>query len=299
MKRQEHEMGTLQRSWILFGLTVAALSGCGIDQGGGPRPEQSVQTASVTYGSIDGFGSVILNGETIPTANALFLINGVPGAEADLRLGQVVRVFSIVTDGVKDGLAVDYQSNVQGPVMAVDAVAGTLTVLGQTVAVAPNAQLNIPGVTTLADLSAGTPVEVSALTQLDNSLFTTYVGAPVNAGELRISTMITAVDLNAMQFTIGGITVDYSQAVMLQLPGGQPAVGQIVSVVGLQLGGGGEIIADQVVAIASEPGLFGSNDTNLATSSSAVAGLNVAEITGFDANFLGFIVMSDNASTLT
>lgn len=285
------------RSWVLIIATAAPLAACGIDQGGTPAPPEP-QTASVTYGSIDGFGSIVLNGETIPTANALFLVNGVPGVEADLRVGQIVRVISTVQNNVKDALVADYQSNIQGQVAAVDAAAGTITVLAQTIQLAPSVALDVTGVATLADLNVATPVEISGLTRTDGSLFATYVGTPAVVNQFGLSSTISAVDLNAMSFMAGGITVDYSQAAMLQLPGGMPAIGQIVRVVGTQLGAGGELIADEVVAINSDPGLFGTGDTDLATSA-ATAGLNAAELTGFDASFIGFIVMSDNASTLT
>lgn len=285
-----------KRYWILLA-TATLLVGCEIDQGDSSGPVQTVQTAAVTYGPIDAFGSIILNGETIPIANAVVLVNGFPAAESNLNIGQVVRVVSLIEDGRADALLVDYRSNVIGPIEAVDPQTGTLTVLGQTTTLRPGAQLNIPGVATLADLNVGNVVEISALSLLDGSLFATYVGEPSLNNQFALGTMITAVDLNAMQFTLGGITIDYSQASVIDVPGGQPAVGQIVFAIGIALGAGGELIADQVLELNAEPGVFGTSDTDLQTA--GAAGLNVNGLSGFDANLVGFIVMSDNATTLT
>ena len=70
-------MATSNRFKLILSMPFAlALVACGIDQGGAPTPQQDVQSAAVTYGPIDGFGSVVLNGETIGTTSANVLVNG-------------------------------------------------------------------------------------------------------------------------------------------------------------------------------------------------------------------------------
>lgn len=273
------------------------LVGCEIDQGGGPNPPQVTQSAAVTYGPIDGFGSIVVNGDTISTTTAPVLINGVAAAEADLKVGQVVRVESLLVNSTASASLVEYQASVIGPVSAIDAATGVLGVLGQSIAADASVVLDIPGVATLADINVGAVIEVSALTRPDGSMFATYLGAPAANTVFTLGTTISAVDLGLMQFTLGGIVIDYSQANVIDLVGGQPAVGQIVAVIGTSFGNAGELIADQVLQLGADPGLFSLSDTDLASSSIAL-GQNV-EFGGFDANFVGFIETSDNASTLT
>ena len=276
---------------------VLALAACGIDQGGGPAPEQVTQTAAVTYGPIDDFGSIVLNGETIGTGTASILVNGIPGAEADLNVGQVVRVDSLIENGVSTATRVEYQANVIGPATAIDAQTGALAVLGQTVDTNAATQLNLPGAASLADIPVDTVVEVSGFTRADGSLLATYLGTPIADNQFSIGTTVTTVDLAAMTLTMGGIDVDYSQAGMIDLIGGQPAVGQIVLVIGSAFGNAGELIAEQILQLGVEPGVFSLADTDLANSS--VAASQVGELVGFQANFRGFVETSNNATTLT
>ena len=276
---------------------VLALVACGIDQGGGPAPEQVTQTAAVTYGPIDDFGSIVLNGETIGTVTASILVNGMPASEVDLNVGQVVRVDSLIDNSVSTATLVQYQANVIGPMTAIDAQMGVLTVLGQTIDTDAATELNLPGVASLVDIPVDTVVEVSGLSRPDGSLLATYLGTPAAINQFSIGTAVTAVDLAGMQFTVGGILVDYSQAAIIDLIGGQPAAGQIVLVIGSTFGNAGELIAEQVLQLGVEPGIFSLLDTDLANSS--VAASQVGDSVGFQANFIGFIETSNNATTLT
>ncbi|MDH3747181.1 MAG: DUF5666 domain-containing protein [Gammaproteobacteria bacterium] len=276
---------------------AAMCAACEIDQGGGPTPQPVVQTAAVTYGPIEGFSSVIVNGEIIPINSSVILANGVPVAETDLNVGQVVRVLSLIENNAQSALLVEYQANVTGPVSAVDTVNGVLTVLGQTVNLSAVVNFDIPGVTTIDDIVVGTNIEVSALKDTNGDLFASYLGVPAINNQFSLGTSISAVDLNTMQFTLGGVTIDYSQASILEIPFGQPAIGQVVLVTGVSLGGAGELIADSVVQLAAEPGIFSVADTDL--NSANAASLNTNQLSAFTANFVGFIEISDNATNLT
>lgn len=279
-------------------LILGALSsGCEIDQGGRSTPPPATQSAAVTYGPIVDFGSIVLNGETIGTGTASILVNGVPANEADLRVGQVVRIDSLIDNGVSTATRVEYRANVIGPMTAIDAQTGVLTVLGQTIDTNAETQLNLTGVASLADIPVDTVVEVSGLTRADGSLLATYLGAPTDSSQFSIGTAVTTVDLAAMTLTIGGINVDYSQAGMIDVIGGEPAVGQIVLIIGSAFGNAGELIAEQVLQLGVEPGVFSLSDTDIANSS--VAASQVGELAGFQANFLGFIETSNNSTTLT
>src|SRR5262245_1475448 len=87
---------TLRPSIVAVALVVAS---CGIDQGGIDSPSviasQSAQTVLVS-GPIDGFGSVHVNGLELDTSRAQVRIDGRAASEADLRVGQMIRVVARV-----------------------------------------------------------------------------------------------------------------------------------------------------------------------------------------------------------
>jgi hypothetical protein len=89
-------------------------------------------------GPITGFGSVIVNGVRFSTTGATILVNGVAATEADLAIGQVVRVEGTVDAGGTTGTAqsVTFEDNVTGPIESIDLASGRL-VAGQPVQTGP------------------------------------------------------------------------------------------------------------------------------------------------------------------
>ena len=97
-------------------------------------PSTSVAAADRTVvGTVDGFGSVIVDGVHYSSTDTAFEINDQVGVESQLRVGQRV-VVQGSDDGV-EGVAtrISYDADIRGPVVSVDAAAGTLVILGQTV----------------------------------------------------------------------------------------------------------------------------------------------------------------------
>lgn len=121
----------------LTGLVLmAVLAGCGggggiagID-GSGSNPDTSVS------GTINSFGSVIVDGEYFNTDNARIYLNGELRTELDLRVGQYVTVV-----GKRDEIAgntaleVHQYARITGPVENLDADGDQMEVLGQRVRV--------------------------------------------------------------------------------------------------------------------------------------------------------------------
>ena len=114
-------------------LVLATLSACGIDQGDAvpPPPDDPLPTAQTTYGPITGFGSILVNGLTVDVSEALVLVDGFPATEADLNVGQIVRVLSLVENNEISAFLVEYQENAVGPIQNLDVGNGTFTVLDQ------------------------------------------------------------------------------------------------------------------------------------------------------------------------
>ena len=127
----------LQPTVILIGTLVMASCGgggeqvAGIDSRGAPSA-----VGIVAKGTITGFGSVIVNGQTFSTNSATFTIDGQPGTQSDLAVGDVVMIEGTITDGgAPVASSVTYDDAVEGPIIDIDLAAQTLTVLGQLVRV--------------------------------------------------------------------------------------------------------------------------------------------------------------------
>lgn len=216
---------------------AALVAGCGGGGGSGgsttPAPSPGATTSGIqgtgfAMGAITGFGSIFVNGVEFRTSSSTITVNGRSGTEAELKVGQVVSVRGRIDASGSTGTAdsVAYDDEVKGPVTAVDATAGTLTVLGQTVVVTGNtAYANVAG---LASIVPNTDfVEVSGFRDATGRVQATRVEKIAAPSELEVSGAIATLDTAARTFRVGAITVDYSAATTLQ-NFAAPAVGQRV-----------------------------------------------------------------------
>ena len=270
---------------------AAALAGCGIDQGGAPEPAATGPQAVVVQGPITGFGSVIVNGLTLDASGAQILVDGEPATEMDLAVGQVIRAVASVTQFSTDAVLIEHQENVRGPIMALDAVAGSLMVLGQPIEVDAGTVFAVGAGAALADLMVGQVVEVSGLKSPSGALIATYIGDAPAGAPFEVTTRIDAVDLVNQTFALAGLSVDYSQAMLLDLLNGLPEIGLVVEVEGSALDAAGLLVADIVRLLPSEPGLFSAVDTD--ASGPGVAIVGAPESTPLGANFIGFITAAN------
>src|SRR5262249_13444296 len=111
--------------------------------------------------------------------SSTFSIDGNPGGQADIAIGDVVLVKGSLDSGGTTGTAtsVSFENNVVGPVTGIDATAETLVVLGQLVRV--SADTSFDGdiqPTGLAGLAIGDILEVSGLVENDESIDATRIG---------------------------------------------------------------------------------------------------------------------------
>ncbi|HEY7671380.1 MAG TPA: DUF5666 domain-containing protein [Gammaproteobacteria bacterium] len=267
-------------------LAAAIATACGIDQGGIERPPELPQL-TVISGPVTGFGSVHVNGLVLEAAGAQIRVDGGPAVEADLRRGQVIRAIALVEPGASRALSIEYQSNLAGSVDALDAAAGTLTVLGQRVRVDAATALDLGQSAALSSLSLTDRVTISGLRTPAGEILATYVGRA--GSESRITGSITNIDPAALTFAIGNLTVDYSQVLLLEVPNGIPQTGAIVEVTGAtQIGGA--LAATQVRALPLATDVLAANATALTSNEIPVVG--AASTTPLAANFVGFITAS-------
>ena len=289
---------------VVTKLAIALLvTSCGIDQGGYHPPDvlssQTAQTVLVT-GPIDAFGSLHVNGLELDTSRAQVRIDGRAASEADLRVGQMIRAVARVDGSAAAALSIDHEENVVGPVAGVDAAAGEFTVLGQRVRASATTRFDGGRLNRFGDLRVGDRVAVSGMTLPGDTVLATYVGRVAATEPFEITGVVTAVGPAATTFELGALTIDYSRASVLELPGGRPTASTVVEVTGAL--DNGVLVAQQVRALPLLPGTFTAAATALtntelstapisspgtATSSPAAARF-VGVITGTSADVLVF-----------
>ena len=213
-------------AYVLVPAVLAvAISACGGGSGqeGTNSSPAAVTGVSVSTGPITGFGSVFVNGVEYDTSQAQVQVNGVPGTADDLRVGMIVDVTgSVASDGITGSAAkIDFHNNVQGVVDSVDAAGNSLVVMGQTVVVD---DLIVFDGATLATLQPGNIVEVSGMVDSNGALHATRI--ELKSTELTSNTLlelkgtVANLDVQKMTFDIGAQTVDYTTAVLKDLPAG-------------------------------------------------------------------------------
>lgn len=228
------------RAWsgLTMALAFSAIASCG---GGGVVGSGGTGGAVGTaVGTVDGFGSVIVDGASFDNRSAPALVEIAPGVDvnADVKLGQRV--------------AVDYEAGAVARVVRVDAaLAGTVanvlspgrfSMLGQTVSVNTSAAAGPitqfgGGYSQPADVHAGDAIEVHGVLvhQTDStSLQATRIdrlAAP--PAYLRVTGIVTQTSAGSTpSVMLGALTVDVSAANVL--PAGTAlAAGQTVTVLAL------------------------------------------------------------------
>lgn len=236
-------------------LALLLVTACGGGSGGGdgpiinPPPSNGIVRTGMVLGPISSFGSVVVNGIHYDTDDAVITIDGAPGTEADLRVGQVVRIVAELEDGETTGTAssVDFDDNVEGPIASIDLAAGRFVVLGQTVQVSADTSFD-DDITprSLEGLAVGDFVEVSGLVTADGSIDATRIERSAASGELEVRGIVANLDTVNHRFEINGLVVDYSGAQLDDFPAGGIADGQAVEAKGDTTGAGGELIATRV-----------------------------------------------------
>jgi Domain of unknown function (DUF5666) len=286
----------------LAAAAVLLVASCGIDQGGyrdpivanNPPPPQLV----LVSGPIDAFGSVHVNGLALDTAHAQIRIDGNAATQAELRLGQMIRAVALVESTSTAALSIDYEDNVIGPVAAIDANLNELTVLGQRVRVTATTQFDGAGLAALRDLQLGDHVVVSGVALPSGGVLATYIGRAASSEPFELTAAITGLASAGLKFDLGGLTVDYSRAVLLDLPGGVPTPNLVVEVTGTAVTNG-NLVAERVRALPLLPGAFTAAATGLTAAEVPAAALAPAAAAQPTAvNFVGVISARSAPATL-
>jgi len=204
-------------------LLVAACGGGG--GGGGSSPSATPQTFST--GTISGFGSIVVNGvhydETRATVKDDDDDEDDDFSSDDLKLGMVVEIEGddIVRGSSKstcNASEIVVRSEMKGPVEAVNAGAGTLTVIGQSVVVTVGTVFeDITG--GLAGLSVGNLVEVYALLDPNTGVYAaSRIERKTNLENYKLRGKVAELNTGAKTFKIGDALISYAQVEADKLP---------------------------------------------------------------------------------
>ena len=218
----------------------------GIDGGGSPAP---LAINIVSQGPITGFGSVIVNGVQFDTSNATFTIDGAPGTEADLAVGQIVVIAGTINQAGTAGVAttVDFDDAVEGPIESIDLANDRMIVLGQTVVVSGDTSFEDDiNPASLEGLNVGDVVEVSGFVASNGDILASHIELENPGGEVEVTGIVSNVDTAAATLEINSLVVDYSAAMLDGFPNGAPENGQRVEAKGTQFGGAGELLASSL-----------------------------------------------------
>jgi hypothetical protein len=192
-----------------------------------------------------GSGSVDVGGTQYSTSGAQLQIDGSPGSQSQLSVGDVVSISgSSAPGGHKDtAAAVSFSSNVRGEVSSIDLSAATFFVLGQTVHVT-SATLFASSIqpSGLEGVQSGETVEVSGFADASGNIVATRVGT---TGDSAVARVVGAVrNLNPQQgtFNINSLVVSYGGAAV----GGTLSDGVSVAVQGPPPVANGALTASRV-----------------------------------------------------
>jgi hypothetical protein len=211
---------------------------------------------SKSAGRITQFGSIFVNGVEYDISAARILIDGEPGSESRLRVGQVVTVEGEVNAAGTAGDATDvtFSSDVRGPIAQVNLADGSLVILGQRIRILGDTILDGLPFGSILGLVPGIQVQVSGFPNASGELVASRIdvvlGGPANA---RIKGVVQGLDTTAQTFRINTQTVSYNGVT----PVGMLANGSTVSVGGNISSGQTSLQATHVEVIS---GLGGAAD---------------------------------------
>lgn len=195
---------------ITFFLIAAILTGC--DGSGGGISGTGVRNGSdIVVGTIDGFGSIIVNQLRLETDNADIRVNGTSSTQDALSVGMLVTVKADIES--RNVTQVDYVPMVVGPVRSIDANANTLDILGHTIRTSTTTRYE--GIVR-ESITTGTVLEVSGFVSADREIIATFIRATASAVQYQLIANVNSVsqgfdisiDLSDIEFALAQLELE-------------------------------------------------------------------------------------------
>lgn len=197
--------------------------------GGGGTGVPSASTSSVSSGVITGFGSVKLLGKEYDTSHTVFTVDGQPGSQLDLKIGMVVTVNgSLSSDGTRTANTITQEGVIKGAIQSIPSTNDRIVVLGQTVWIDGD---TVPG-QIITGLSVGDFIEVNGFVKDNGVIIAKLIEKKSPSAGCLVKGIIQNRDSVAKTFTIGTLTIDYSNAAFSEMPNSTPWNSVLVKVHG-------------------------------------------------------------------
>ena len=221
---------------------LAACSGGNIDVavGGvnvppGSLPPFPNSETVVVQGTITGFGDLTVNGVRYDTRGASIVVDSQAGVLSDLKTGHVVTLSGRISGEGFTGEAstVHMHSLVTGPVESIDVGNGRLVAMGQTVQLGPDTQYSADiDPATMEGLAEGDHARISGYADAAGNIRATRVESADAGSRLQVIGAVSGHDIANLLFDVNQVTVDYGNAMVIDLPDGAPSNGMTVRVTG-------------------------------------------------------------------
>jgi hypothetical protein len=173
---------------ITSGLIILLLSACGGGSGGGISGTGiMLEGDDVVVGTIEGFGSVIVNQQKLNTDNARITINGEPSNQTGLRIGMQVRINADLQS--LTATSIDYVPLVVGPVRYINPNDRSISILGHIVKFTDE---TIYSDIDEASITVNTVLEVSGLIDANRQIIATYVRSAPAASQYQLLATVSS-----------------------------------------------------------------------------------------------------------
>lgn len=239
---------------ILIAATALLLTSCGPGQIAGIEGSGAPSPVTAT-GPVTGFGSIFVSGVEYTTTGAQIQIDGQPGMESQLAIGEIVTVTGTLNADNVTGTAsqVSFSGNVLGPVTSVSVPTDTFVVLGQTVAVTLTTTFdrNIQPAG-IAGITPGARLEVSGFPDSSGQILASRIQLAGAGNSLRVAGAVQGLDAATSAFQLNALSVDYGGAMLGGT--GTLANGSLVEVEGMSLSAGGALLATAVTVLPPRGG---------------------------------------------
>ncbi|MEN9384895.1 MAG: hypothetical protein RL323_2038, partial [Pseudomonadota bacterium] len=205
------------RLWFVSLISATLLAACG----GGELVGGVGSGGTGAYGSIIGFGSIIVNGVRYKDDNAsVFDDSGNAIAQSDLKLGMVVEVSGDdVVAGVNGALPtsnatqVYVHSEIKGPVSAI--TGSVLTVLGQTVNTTASTVFDLTLPAGLSSVQVNQVLEVYGYVDAQGTYTATRIELEDNTSSYKIRGFVTNLNTTQKTLQIGTAVIHYGAVASL------------------------------------------------------------------------------------
>jgi len=242
-----HARVTVSR-WTMVGVAILVAACGGGGSSGGMTAGIDGGGRVTATGTITGFGSVHVNGVHYVTTGATITLDDNPGAESDLRVGQVVRIEGRIDQGGVNGTAtrIIFDDEVEGPVQSIDRVNSRLVVLGRTVQVSTQTSFDDSiSPRSLEGVAVGDRIEVSGRVATTGVVDATRIERKAAQSSVEVKGTVGSLDTNARSFALSQLTVSYASAQLNGFASGQPVNGDRVEAFG-SVDGNGVLVATRV-----------------------------------------------------